>query len=172
MDNFGKIKCLFTRYLYNSIDYFILFQITRLINNKNVLVVAPCGSGKSLIMKLGINILRKTMNISNSIGMCLEPVNNIMYEKTKSNSTLKSAFITMTGQGLKSDNVTLSQFYVEYKSGDIGCLLGHTESFLSPKDKDQIIKTALHACKSTQITMNAHNCQTHTQLLFNQDMTR
>ena len=39
----------------------------------------------------------------------------------------------MTGEGVKSDNVKLSHSVDEIISGDIGCLMGHAESFLSSR---------------------------------------
>ena len=59
-------------------------------------------------------------------------------EKTNNDPPIKSAYVTMTGDMKKSGDIQLSHSLEEIKSGDIGCLLGHSESFLSPKGKEII----------------------------------
>ena len=76
-----------------------LFQC--LILGKNVISVAPCGAGKSLIFQMGVFILKKVKDIPNGIGLCLEPLNNILSEKTSLGHSNQSAYITMTGENVK-----------------------------------------------------------------------
>ena len=38
------------------------------------------------------------------------------------------AYLTLSGKGMKAENVSLSHSLDETLSGDIGCLPGHTES--------------------------------------------
>ena len=48
---------------------------------------------------------------------------------------MKSAYITMTGEDIKSGKVSLSHSAEELNSGEVSFLLGHAESFLSSKGK-------------------------------------
>ena len=116
-----------------EIDKFQVQALLSLFNGENVVVISPCGSGKMLIFYMGVYIMRKKYNLPNGIGICLEPLNNILSEKTNNHPPLKTAFLTMAGEGIKAGNVSLSHDFSELLSGDIPCLLGHAESFLSPK---------------------------------------
>ena len=54
-------------------------------------------------------------------------------EKTKNNPLIKTAYVTMSGEAMMSEDFHLSHSLDEINSGEIGCLLGHTESLLSSK---------------------------------------
>ena len=77
--------------------------------------------------------MRKKYGLENGICVCLEPLNNILFEKTNCKAPIKTAYLTMSGQGIQEDNVSLSHSADKLTSGEIGILLGHAESFLSPK---------------------------------------
>ena len=112
------------------------FQVQALIaiqNNQNVVLLSPCGSGKLLVYYMAVHIMRKKLNLPKGLGLCLQPLNNILTEKTNSDPPIPTAYLTMSGEGMKADNVSLSHSLDEITRGDIGCLLGHAESFLSPK---------------------------------------
>ena len=115
------------------LDNFQVQSLVALLNNKNVVLTAPCGAGKLLVFQIGVNLLRKKNNLKNGLGICLQPLNNILFEKTNNNPPLKTAYLTMSGDAVKSENVQLSNSLDEILTGEIGCLLGHAESFLSPK---------------------------------------
>jgi len=78
-----------------------------LVNGKNVVLNAPIGSGKLLVCYLGIlgiNILRKMFNLSKGVGVVLQPLNNILIEKTNNSPPIPTAYMTTTGEGMKSGN--------------------------------------------------------------------
>ena len=77
--------------------------------------------------------MRKKYGLENGICVCLEPLNNILFEKTNCKAPIKTAYLTVSGQGIQEDNVSLSHSADKLTSGEIGILLGHAESFLSPK---------------------------------------
>ena len=104
-----------------------------LISQQNVVVLTPCGSGKSVIFQLGILILRKVKAVANGIGICLEPLNNILSEKTNSTDNTMAAYLTITGENVKQGNAECSSPLEKLYSGDIISLYGHPESFLSNK---------------------------------------
>ena len=54
-------------------------------------------------------------------------------EKTKNDPPIKTAYVTMSGDAMMSEDIHLSHSLDEINSGEIGCLLGHPESFLSTK---------------------------------------
>ena len=64
----------------------MIFIITRgLIHNQNVILLTPCGSGKSLIFKMGVLILKKIKNVDNGIGICLYSSPNCELYRRRSN---------------------------------------------------------------------------------------
>ena len=115
------------------LDHFQVQALVALLNNRNVVLISPCGSGKLLVFQMGIELLRKKFNLPNGVGICLQPLNNILFEKTNNNPPIKTAYLTMMGDAVKSENVHLSHSLNEILTGEIGCLLGHAESFLSPR---------------------------------------
>ena len=54
----------------------------------------------------GIIIIRKKLNLSNGVGVVLQPLNDIPTEKTKISPSIPTAYQTMTGEGMKSGNET------------------------------------------------------------------
>ena len=40
----------------------------------------PCGSGKLLVFYMAVKILRKKINLPNGVGLCLQPLNNILWD--------------------------------------------------------------------------------------------
>ena len=108
--------------------YFVIFQ--GLMRQQNTVVVTPCGSGKSLIFQMGVIILKKIKNIENGIGICCEPLNNILCEKSEAPH---SAYLTLTGENIVKGNAVLSSSSEDIESGEVCFLYGHPESFLSVK---------------------------------------
>ena len=82
---------------------------------------------------MGVVILRRIKNLPLGIGMCLEPLNNILCEKTNKNSSKISAYLTMTGEDVKQGDSKLTCSLEELLTGDLLFLYGHPESFLSSK---------------------------------------
>ena len=115
------------------LDNFQVQSLVALLNSRNVVLISPCGSGKLLVFQMAVKLLRKKSEIPNGLGICLQPLNNILFEKTNNNPPMKTAYLTITGDAVKSDNVHLSHSLDEILTGDIGCLLGHAESFLSSR---------------------------------------
>ena len=117
----------------HDLDCFQVQALVALLNRKNVILTAPCGSGKLLVFQLGVYLMRQKLNLANGVGICLEPLNNILCEKTNNNPPLKTAYLTMTGDAVKEGNASLSHSLDDICSGEISCILGHAESFLSVK---------------------------------------
>ena len=115
-----------------DIDNFQLQAIMALRNGRNTVLLAPCGAGKLIVFYMAVHILRIEKKMPNGVGLCLQPLNNILCEKTNSDPPIKTAYLTMTGECVKSGNALLTHPVDEILSGQIGCLLGHAESFLSP----------------------------------------
>ena len=126
------------------------------MNDRNTILVSPCGSGKSVVPELITPILRKTKGISNGICVILEPLNNILSEKTKSDRSKTSAFLTMTGENVMKGNASLSSPLEKILSGQIMYLYGHPESFLSSNGRD-IVK-AIRSQVLLVVVDEAHVC--------------
>ena len=119
----------------HELDDFQVQSLVALLNNRNVILISPCGSGKMLVFHMGVYLMRVKTDKPKGVGLCLQPLNNILYEKTNNNPPIKTAYLTMTGEAVQAERATLSHSFDEVYSGDIGCLLGHAESFLSPPGK-------------------------------------
>ena len=96
-----------------DIDYFQLQALQALLKGDNVIVLAPCGSGKLLIFYMGVYILRKKLGMPNGVGVCLQPLNSILVEKTNTDPLLKTAFLTVAGEGVKEGNISMSRDFNE-----------------------------------------------------------
>ena len=119
----------------HDIDKFQVQALVSLLRGENVVLIAPCGSGKLLVFHMGVYLLREKFNLHNGVGLCLQPLNNILTEKTNSHPPIKTAYLTMTGDAVQAGNASLSHSLEEISSGEIGCVLGHAESFLSVRGK-------------------------------------
>ena len=117
----------------HDLDSFQDQALVALLNRRNVILISPCGSGKLLVFHLGVYLMRQSLSLPNGVGICLEPLNNILCEKTNNNPPLKTAYLTMSGDAVKEGNASLSQPLDDILSGEISCILGHAESFLSVK---------------------------------------
>ena len=55
-------------------------SLVALQHGDNVVLVSPCGSGKLLVFYMAVKLLRLKFNLPNGIGVCLQPLNNILWE--------------------------------------------------------------------------------------------
>ena len=136
-----------------DLDKFQVQALVALLNGRNVILIAPCGSGKLLVFYMAVHLLRIKFNKPNGVGLCLQPLNNILLEKTNGDPPIKTAYLTMTGDCVKSGNTKLSHPVDEIRSGEIGCLLGHAESFLSTQGSVIISNTRLAHWSQRAFTM-------------------
>ena len=61
-----------------DLDRFQLQAVVALLNGRNVVLNAPCGSGKLAINYLAIEVLRIKYGLPDGVGICLQPLNNIL----------------------------------------------------------------------------------------------
>ena len=132
---------------------FQLLSLHILGSKKNLILISPTGSGKTLIIFLGTLLMRKILNVSKGVSLITEPLNMIMAEKLQ-NNILPTGVISMSGQ-LKTSfehqaGVTLSKPEEEFLNGNLPCLFGHPESWLS--EKGQSLIQDLH--KNGRIILN------------------
>ena len=118
-----------------DLEHFQLQALLGLIRSSNVVLVVPCGAGKSIVFQLAVLILRKVKNIQDGVGVCLEPLNNILSEKTLDSFSKKSAYLTMCGEDVKRGHSKLSCKVEDLLNGDLLYLYGHPESFMSQNGK-------------------------------------
>ena len=108
-----------------------------IMSNMDVLLTAPCGSGKSLVYEVAIGLVRQD-NPKQVLILCL-PVNSVMEEKSKQ-PRAPTAYITMSGKLVIDSEEGDNDSEVEVKDdmmeaivrGDYHILMGHAESWLSP----------------------------------------
>lgn len=120
---------------------FQLLSLHVLGSGKNLLLVSPTGSGKTMVIYLGTLLLRKIMKVSEGVAVITEPLNMIMSEKLAS-SIIPTGVISMSGELKTSleerDGVRLSAPEEKFLDGSLPCLFGHPESWLSEKGKELI----------------------------------
>ena len=64
----------------HDLDSFQVQSLVALQHGENVVLVSPCGSGKLLVFYMAVKLLRLKFNLPNGIGVCLQPLNNILWE--------------------------------------------------------------------------------------------
>ena len=109
-----------------------------IMGNMDVLLTAPCGSGKSLVYEAAIGLIRQE-NPKQVLILCL-PVNSVMEEKLK-HPRVPTAYITMSGKVVMESEEGESDSEVDIKEdmmeaivrGDYPILMGHAESWMSPQ---------------------------------------
>ena len=118
----------------NKVGYklqdFQLLTLHCLGSLKNVVLICPTGSGKTLCSYLGILVLRKVFDKSTGVGVGNQPLSALMEEKLK-DKVIKTGLITMKGDlKVHSDNsgdAVLTEPIEQFKTGDVGFILGHAE---------------------------------------------
>ena len=108
-----------------------------MFSKRDVLLLAPCGSGKSLVYTTAIDIMRQESPTKVLI-LCL-PVNEVLLEKLKSHP-VPTAFVAMSGavlvdgEGLDDgtgDAALDDELLAAILRGEYAILMGHAESWLS-----------------------------------------
>ena len=74
-----------------DLEHFQLLALLGLIRSNNVVLVVPCGAGKSIVFQLAVLILRKVKNIQDGVGVCLETLTNIAQPRTYPHLPLRFA---------------------------------------------------------------------------------
>ena len=115
---------------YLALDSFQNHAILSLIRGINTVLVVPTGSGKTAVMQVALEALREIKEIPDGIGVCLQPLNSILREKSSDSSHVKSVFITMSGEA-ESEGVSISNTVEELEKGGFGIIYAHAESLLS-----------------------------------------
>ena len=105
----------------------------------NVVLVVPTGAGKMVCSYLGTLVMRKVFDKSTGVGLGNQPLSSLMEVKLK-NKVIKTGVITMKGD-LKmhseiSDDAALTDPIEDFKTGGVGFILGHPESWLTKTAQD------------------------------------
>ena len=67
----------------HDLDNFQVQSLVALLNGRNVVLVAPCGSRKLLAFYLAVKIMKVKHDLPNGVGLCLQPLNNILWKSFK-----------------------------------------------------------------------------------------
>ena len=101
----------------------------------DVMLNAPCGSGKMMVFFAGVLLLRIVKQMPKGFGIILEPLVAISEEKQSSNPPLPVAFIDMKGEVKISDNVldVSEDKLKDISEGKVACVFMSAEAALSQK---------------------------------------
>ena len=134
-----KVHCIIQEVLQeNNVGFelqeFQMLTLHCLGNLKNVVLVCGTGSGKMICSYLGTLVLRKVFGKENGVGIGNMPLSALMEEKLRK-PVIKTGLISMKGD-LKvssedSADAALSAPIEEFKSGAVGFIIGHAESWMT-----------------------------------------
>ena len=101
----------------------------------DVLLNAPCGSGKMMVFFAGVLLLRKVKRMPKGFGIVLEPLVAISEEKRNGTPPLAVAFIDMRGEVKISENVldVSEDKLKDISEGKVACVFMSGEAALSQK---------------------------------------
>lgn len=107
-----------------TLDSFQHSSLCALASNKSVILSAPCGSGKFLIISLATDVLRIKQRKPKGVAVVILPLTAIMREAQKNNQDV--CYITMDGDVIGGDgeNVTISDTQEAILSGKYKMILG------------------------------------------------
>ena len=139
-DSVGLIisEVLYENPLPFKLQQFQLLTLHCIGSLKNVVLISPTGSGKMILAYLSILVLEKVFKVEKGVGLGSQPLSALMEEKVKT-SMIPTGLISMKGELKHSsdDGVTTTSRPIEkFKNGEIKCILGHPESWLSATAKD------------------------------------
>ena len=106
----------------------------------SVVLIAECGAGKMDVATKGSLVMRKVMGEPKGLLVMVQPLTSLMVEKMKGKigkiAVLSmGAEMTMMGEE-EGDKVALSCTLEELLSGSITLLIGHPESFATPRGRE------------------------------------
>ena len=67
--------------------------ILALLRGIYVILISPTGSGKSAVMYIALEALREKVEFPDGYGVCLQPLNSILREKTSDSNLVKSTYV-------------------------------------------------------------------------------
>ena len=108
----------------------------------NLVLISECGSGKMDVATKGALVLRKTAKEPKGLVVVTQPLSNLMNEKRRGSIGRVAVLsmgqdMTMVGEGEEEGKkVVLSCSLEELLSGSISVLIGHPESFSTPRGRE------------------------------------
>ena len=90
-----------------------------------------------IIAYYAILVLEKVFGVENGVGLGCQPLSSLMEEKLK-DPPIPTGFISMSGDLKHSsdDDSSMSKPLESFKNGDVKCIVGHPESYLTESAKE------------------------------------
>ena len=107
-----------------TLDTFQHLSLCAIASNKNVILSAPCGSGKFLVISLATDLIRIKERKPKGVSLVILPLTAIMREVQKNNTDI--CYITMEGNviGEAGEEVTISDTIEAILGGKYKMILG------------------------------------------------
>ena len=121
-----------------QLQKFQVDTLAALCQGRSVILAAPTGSGKSVIMDLFCEYMRVKSGVSNGVVICTTPLDSIMQNKAMVGDATRG-YITMAGKAVVTEGKEGSKETLEVSvsreqiiSGAVKVIMGHHESFTCP----------------------------------------
>ena len=90
-----------------------------------------------IIAYYSILVLEKVFGVENGVGLGCQPLSSLMEEKLK-DPPIPTGFISMSGDLKHSsdDDSSMSKPLESFKNGDVKCIVGHPEPYLTESAKE------------------------------------
>ena len=152
----SSVKCVLERFHIEKLRETQLEAITNLLQGKDVLVLQPTGSGKSLIFQsfpLIVDELRKP--VRSSCALVISPLNSLMQDQVRflTSIGIKAAFI-----GEEQDDENIKKLV---EAGLFQVVFGSPESFLGSSRWRAMLTSATYSERLCLIAIDEAHCIQH-----------
>ena len=127
-----------------SLQDFQVNTVAALSQNKNVILVAPTGVGKSVIMDITCEVIRARSGKENGVVICCVPLDSIMKNKslmgdeTRGYVTMSGTTVVTEGEEGNKEELNVSCSMAAILDGSVRVLMAHPESWTTREGRKLI----------------------------------